>query len=82
MPVCHACHGHTILYCNVCGVTVNTPPKLTREQRASMAAQIADAMRKHYEEHGETGDFDDAERHYRDDADDAELRSDFAEWVK
>lgn len=55
---------------------------LTREDRASMAAQITEAMRTAYEAEGEDGDFDDGERYLRDEASDAELSEEFLKWVK
>jgi hypothetical protein len=56
--------------------------KLTREQRQELAHKIIDAMREHYEEQGEEGDFDDGYRHLRDDASDDELRSEEERWCK
>ena len=56
--------------------------KLTRVQRATMAAEVTEAMQEHYEAEGEEGDFDDAERYLRDDASDMELRAEHAKWVK
>lgn len=54
--------------------------KLTRDQKNSMIEDILDAQRKEYAE-GE-GDFDDARRHYRNDADDYEILDDFKRWCK
>lgn len=56
--------------------------KLTREQRQALAHKIIDAMREHYEEHGEEGDFDDGYRYLRDDASDDELRYEEEKWCK
>jgi hypothetical protein len=57
-------------------------PRLSREQRVDLAHRIINAMREHYEEHGEDGDFDDGYRHLRDDASDDELRHEEAKWCK
>ena len=57
--------------------------KLTHSQRAAMASDIIENMRAHYTEHGEedSGDWEDGERHLRDDASISELLDDLAEWV-
>jgi hypothetical protein len=47
-----------------------------------MSAEIVNAMRQHYEEQGEEGDFDDALRHYKDDASNEEIIADYHKWVK
>lgn len=55
--------------------------RLTLEQRRIMSSRIIEAMREHYEAHGETGDWADGERYLRDDASDAELREEYAKWL-
>lgn len=55
---------------------------LTRQKRAEMASAIISAMQAHYEEHGESGDFADGERHLRDDASEDELRTEYDKWVQ
>jgi len=57
-------------------------PQLSREERVNLAHRIINAMRAHYEEHGEEGDFDDGYRHLRDDASDDELRYEEDKWCK
>jgi hypothetical protein len=57
-------------------------PQLSREERVDLAIRIINAMRTHYEEHGEEGDFDDGLRHLRDDASDDELRYEEERWCK
>lgn len=56
--------------------------KLTWAQRATMAAEVIEAMQECYEAEGEEGDFGDGERYLRDDASDEELRAEHAKWVK
>jgi hypothetical protein len=55
---------------------------MDQDERASMAAEIAEAMKAKYQEWGETGDFVDGERYLRDEASDAELLQEYAKWVK
>lgn len=57
--------------------------KLTHHQRAAMAADIIENMRDSYKEHGEEdcGDWEDGERHLRDDASISELLVDLKKWV-
>jgi hypothetical protein len=55
---------------------------LSIQRRNEMAEEIVEAMRKHYEEQGEEGDFDDALRYYKQDADNLEIIADHHKWVK
>ena len=54
---------------------------LTKQERNWHAITIVDAMQEAYEEEGEEGDFDDARRHYREDASDEEILADLDKWV-
>jgi len=54
--------------------------KLNQSQRAAMASDIIENMRDAYEEEGAEGDFEDGERHLRDDASVSELLDDLAKW--
>lgn len=56
--------------------------KLTRVERQDLAHRIINAMREHYEEQGEEGDFDDGYRHLANDASDDELRYEEEKWCK
>lgn len=57
--------------------------KLTHSQRAAMASDIISNMRADYAKHGEedSGDWEDGERHLRDDASVSELLGDLEKWV-
>ena len=55
---------------------------LTRAERQTLAHKIIEAMREHYEEHGEEGDFDDGYRHLATDASDEELLCEEEKWCK
>lgn len=55
---------------------------LTQGQRYSMAEDIISSMRKHYEQEGEEGDFDDGFSYLRDVAPDAELQYEHDKWCK
>lgn len=56
---------------------------LTKQQRATMASNIIDAMREHDEHHGEApGDYADGERYLRDEASDDELIEQSRKWSK
>lgn len=59
-----------------------TTTRLTRWQRANLACRITEAKRKHWEAHGETGDWDDGERYLRDEASDEELLEECEKWSK
>lgn len=56
--------------------------KLTQSQRAAMASDIIENMRAKWKEWGEEdcGDWEDGERHLRDDASVSELLDDLAKW--
>lgn len=55
---------------------------LSKTQRRNMAADIIAAMRDHYEQEGEEGDFDDGYRYLALDASDAELEYEYGKWCK
>lgn len=55
-------------------------PQLSIAERVNLAHRIINAMRVHYEEHGEEGDFDDGYRYLRDDATDGELHREEKKW--
>jgi len=57
--------------------------KLTQSQRARMAADIIENMRAKWKEWGEeeNGDWEDGERHLRDDAPVSELLGELKKWV-
>jgi hypothetical protein len=53
---------------------------LTSTQRRSMAEDIIAAMRAHYEQAGESGDFADGSRYLSNDASDEELQWEYDKW--
>lgn len=55
---------------------------LSQSQRAAMASDIISNMRTDYAQHGEEdcGDWEDGERHLRDDAPVSELLDDLTKW--
>jgi hypothetical protein len=55
---------------------------MTKQDRQQMASEITEAMRLHYKEQGEEGDFADGLRYLANDASLEELRFEHSRWIK
>ena len=55
---------------------------MSKQDRQTMASEIIEAMRLHYKEQGEEGDFVDGYRYLANDASDDELCYEHSRWIK